>query len=460
MSAPLHVIILAAGQGSRMKSKRPKVLHCLAGRPLLHHVIEAAEGLSPAGIHVVIGHGADEVRAATPNQGIQWVMQNEQLGTGHAVDQALPGIPDQARVLVLYGDVPLTSISTLARLVEVVDDNTMALLTVDMQDPSGYGRILRGDSGEVHAIVEEKDASDTQKAIREVNTGLLAATGGRLKDWLPTLSSDNAQGEYYLTDIIALAANSGLRVDVAQPRDPEEVQGVNNRLQLAALERWYQRAQVEQLMLGGVTMPDPSRVDVRGKVQAGQDVFLDINVVLEGEVTLADDVVIGPNVILRDCALGSGTVVEANSVIDGARIAEHARIGPFARLRPGTVLAEGAKVGNFVETKKASLGPGSKVNHLSYVGDATLEGQVNIGAGTITCNYDGVNKHHTRIGAGAFVGSNTSLVAPVTLGTESTVGAGSTITRDVSDGELAVARGKQRNISGWRRPSRDSEPTG
>lgn len=460
MSAPLHVIILAAGQGSRMKSSMPKVLHPLAGRPLLHHVIETARKLSPEGIHIVVGHGAEAVEAATPGPGIQWVMQNEQLGTGHAVDQALPGIPEQARVLVLYGDVPLTRAATLAQLADSIEQDTLALLTVDLADPNGYGRILRGDSGDVRAIVEEKDANEAEKAIREVNTGLLGASAGRLKAWLPKLSADNAQGEYYLTDIIALAAESGMRVDVAQPDQPEEVQGINNRVQLAALERWYQQQQAEALMRSGVTLADPARLDVRGNVETGRDVFLDVNVVLEGRVALADDVVVGPNVILKDCAIGQGTVIEANSVIDGAQVAENARIGPFARLRPDTVLAAGAKVGNFVETKKASIGPGSKVNHLSYVGDATLEKGVNIGAGTITCNYDGVNKHHTHIGAGSFVGSNTSLVAPVDLGVDSTVGAGSTITRDVGDGELAVARGRQRNISEWRRPQKDTDTTG
>ena len=450
MNEPLHVVILAAGQGSRMKSRLPKVLHPLAGRPLLHHVLEAARALSPSGLHVVIGHGADAVREACPGTDIQWAVQHEQLGTGHAVAQALPGIPEPARVLVLYGDVPLTSVATLSRLCEGITEQTLALLTVTLPEPTGYGRILRDAAG-VRAIVEEKDANTEQKAITEVNTGIVGAPAGRLKAWLPALQANNAQGEYYLTDIIAQAASQDMRIEVAQPGAPEEVQGVNNRLQLAELERWYQLQQAQALMTGGVTLADPSRIDVRGRVSTGQDILVDVNVVLEGRVTIADDVSIGPNVVLRDCEIGKGTVIEANSIIDGARVGPGASIGPFARLRPGTTLGEKAKVGNFVETKKAAIGPGTKVNHLSYVGDATLESGVNVGAGTITCNYDGVNKHHTLVHEGAFIGSNTSLVAPVTLGRDSIIGAGSTITRDVAEGELAVARGRQRNISDWRR---------
>ena len=450
MSEPLHVVILAAGQGSRMKSRLPKVLHPLAGRPLLHHVLDAARALNPSGLHVVIGHGADAVREACPGADIQWAVQHEQLGTGHAVAQALPGIREPARVLVLYGDVPLTSAATLSRLSEGISDQTLGLLTVTLAEPRGYGRIIR-DAGGIRAIVEEKDANAEQRAITEVNTGIVGAPAGRLKAWLPALQANNAQGEYYLTDIIAQAASQDMSIEVAQPGAPEEVQGVNNRLQLAELERWYQLQQAEALMTGGVTLADPARIDVRGRVSTGQDILIDVNVVLEGQVTIADDVSIGPNVVLRDCEIGKGTVIEANSIIDGARVGPGASIGPFARLRPGTTLGEKAKVGNFVETKKAAIGPGTKVNHLSYVGDATLESGVNVGAGTITCNYDGVNKHHTLVHEGAFIGSNTSLVAPVTLGRDSIIGAGSTITRDVAEGELAVARGRQRNISDWRR---------
>lgn len=450
MTAPLHIVILAAGQGSRMKSDLPKVLHPLAGRPLLHHVIDAARGLSPDGLHVVIGHGSDRVREATPGTDIEWVVQHEQLGTGHAVAQALPGIPGPARVLVLYGDVPLTAPETLERLSAVIDGSTLGLLTVTLEDPTGYGRILRNERGSVRAIVEEKDATESQKGIREVNTGILGAPAGRLKEWLPALSADNAQGEYYLTDIIALADQEGLSVQVAQPDNPEEVQGVNNRQQLAGLERWLQRCIANELMAGGVTLADPERIDVRGELETGQDIHLDVNVVIEGHVTLANGVCVGPNVVLRDCRIARDVRIEANSVVEQAHVHEGATIGPFARLRPGTLVSEGARVGNFVETKKASIGPGSKVNHLSYIGDTTLEAGVNVGAGTITCNYDGMNKHHTMVHQGAFIGSNTALVAPVTLGVNSTVGAGSTITRDVGDGELAVARGKQRNIPEWR----------
>ena len=449
MPAPLHIVVLAAGQGSRMKSALPKVLHPLAGQSLLHHVLGAARALRPDGLHVVIGHGADSVRDATPGTDIEWVVQQEQLGTGHAVARALPGIHKSARVLVLYGDVPLTGTATLQRLADAIDSNTLALLTVTLADPTGYGRIIRDERGTVKAIVEEKDADDIQKGIREVNTGILGGPAQRFREWLPALSANNAQGEYYLTDVIALANQQDLAVDVTQPDTPEEVQGVNNRQQLAALERWFQWQRAEELMAGGVTLADPSRVDIRGRTETGQDIFMDVNVVMEGTVTIADEVHIGPNVCLKDCTVGRGARLEANSVVDQARIDSGAIIGPFARIRPDTVVSEDARVGNFVETKKAFIGRGSKVNHLSYIGDTTLEGGVNVGAGTITCNYDGVNKHHTMVAQGAFIGSNTSLVAPVDLGRNSTVGAGSTITRDVGEGELAIARGRQRNIPEW-----------
>jgi len=455
MSTPLHVIILAAGQGSRMKSRLPKVMHPLAGKPLLHHVIDSARALNAEGIHVVIGHGAETVRAGTPADDIQWALQSEQLGTGHAVAQALPAVPDNARVLVLYGDVPLTAVKTLQDLTGAVSTDAMAMLTVDLPDPHGYGRIIRNAAGQVTAIVEQKDASDEQLAITEVNSGILAASAGHLKRWLPALSANNAQGEYYLTDVIAMAAEEGLPINVAQPRTAEEVQGVNNRLQLATLERVFQQAQAESLMLAGASLADPARIDVRGSLQVGQDVTIDVGCVFEGKVTLADGVTIGAHCVIRDSDLGQDTRVEPHSIIDGASIAGPASIGPFARMRPGTVLGAGAKVGNFVETKKATIGPGSKVNHLSYIGDATLGAGVNIGAGTITCNYDGVNKHQTSIADGVFVGSNTALVAPVTLGTDAVIGAGSTITNEVADGELGVARARQRNIANWKRPTKN-----
>lgn len=448
----LHVVILAAGQGSRMKSALPKVLHRIAGKPMLHHVMDTARELGAAGIHGVIGHGADQVKAITPAEDVQWALQEQQLGTGHAVAQALPALPDDARVLILYGDVPLTRPETLESLVSQVSEDSLGLLTVTLDNPDGYGRILRNEAGHVTAIVEQKDATEAQKAVNEVNTGILAVSARHLKDWLPQLSNSNAQGEYYLTDIIAMAAANGVTVSVAQPANEYEVQGVNNRLQLAELERWYQRQQANRLMTEGATLADPSRVDVRGNLSVGQDVLIDINVVFEGNVSLANDVSIGPNCVIRDATIGQGTRIEANSVIDGADIGSGAQIGPFARLRPGTKLAAKTKVGNFVETKKAEVGEGSKINHLSYVGDAILGRNVNVGAGTITCNYDGVNKYRTVMGDGVFVGSNTSLVAPVSLADNVTIGAGSTITRNVEAGELAVARGRQRNIDNWERP--------
>ena len=455
MTLPLHVVILAAGQGSRMKSRQAKVLHAVAGKPMLHHVMDTARALGAEGIHAVIGHGADQVRAATPAEDVNWITQAEQLGTGHAVAQALSSLPDQARVLILYGDVPLTRPDTLAHLADGVSEQSLSLLTVNLANPDGYGRILRDTTGQVRAIVEQKDASDAELAITEVNTGILAVSASHLKRWLPQLSNRNAQGEYYLTDIIALAAADGVRIDVAQPGNPVEVQGVNNRSQLAQLERWYQRVQAERLMTEGATLMDPARVDIRGTVRVGFDVLIDVNVVFEGTVELADGVSIGPGCVIRDATLAEGTVVHAHSVIDGAEVGASAQIGPFARLRPGTRLAERTKVGNFVETKKAVVGPGSKINHLSYVGDATLGEDVNVGAGTITCNYDGVNKFQTRLGDRVFVGSNTSLVAPVSVAAGATIGAGSTITRDVADNELAVARGRQRNIADWPRPTKE-----
>ncbi|UZD65768.1 bifunctional UDP-N-acetylglucosamine diphosphorylase/glucosamine-1-phosphate N-acetyltransferase GlmU [Marinobacter sp. AN1] len=454
MTAPLHVIILAAGQGSRMKSSLPKVLHKVAGRSMLHHVMDTARTLGAEGIHGVIGHGADQVKAVTPAADVTWALQEQQLGTGHAVAQALPVVPDGAVVLVLYGDVPLINPETLVALVSRVNQQSLGLLTVDLANPDGYGRILRNEQGKVIAIVEQKDATESQKAICEVNTGILAVTLDHLKRWLPQLSNSNAQGEYYLTDIIAMAAGEGMTIEVAQPSHEQEVQGVNNRLQLSVLERWYQRCEAERLMTEGATLADPDRIDVRGNLTVGQDVLIDVNVVFEGEVTLGNNVSIGPNCLIRDARLADNVTVHANSVIEGADVAEQCQIGPFARLRPGTRLARTAKVGNFVETKKAEVGEGSKINHLSYVGDATLGRNVNVGAGTITCNYDGVNKFQTVLGDNVFVGSNTALVAPVSVAADAVIGAGSTITTDVAEKDLAVARGRQRNIKGWKRPEK------
>ncbi len=452
--SPLHVVILAAGQGSRMKSALPKVLHAVAGRPMLHHVIGTAKQLGAETIHTVIGHGADQVKAVTPETSVNWVVQSEQLGTGHAVAQALPDLPDDARVLVLYGDVPLTRVDTLEAMVADLDDRTLGLLTVTLDDPAGYGRIVRDEAEQVTAIVEQKDATEAQRAIREVNTGILAVSAKHLKSWLPTLSNANAQGEYYLTDIIAMAVDHGLSISVAQPGDAFEVQGVNNRLQLAELERWYQRREADRLMTEGATLADPARIDVRGDLTIGNDILIDVNVVFEGKVSIGSGVSIGPGCVIKDARIADGAQIHAHSVIEGASVGANAQIGPFARLRPGTELAADTKVGNFVETKKAVVGQGSKINHLSYVGDASLGRNVNVGAGTITCNYDGVNKFRTEIGDGVFVGSNTSLVAPVRISADATIGAGSTITRDVAGSELAVARGRQRNVSGWERPKK------
>lgn len=456
-TAALEVVILAAGQGTRMRSALPKVLHPLAGRPLVDHVIETAHALGPRAVHAVVGHGADQVRSGLAARDVHWVLQREQLGTGHAVAQALPAVADDSTVLVLYGDVPLVESETLAALLRTSASGELGLLTVELDDPTGYGRIVRDGNGAVMSIVEQKDATAEQLAIREVNTGILAAPAAALKRWLPQLSADNAQGEYYLTDIVGLAVAEGLPVVARQPATDWEVQGVNNRLQLADLERHYQRRVARRLMTEGATLADPGRIDVRGSLRTGRDVFIDINCIFEGEVVLGDNVVVGAQCVIRNARVAAGTVIEPMSLIDTATVGERAQVGPFARLRPGTELAAGAKVGNFVETKKALIGPGSKVNHLTYLGDCTVGRDANIGAGTITCNYDGVNKHRTDIGDGAFIGSNASLVAPVRIGAGATVGAGSTITGDVPPSELAVGRGKQRNIADWQRPTKKSD---
>lgn len=448
------VVILAAGQGSRMKSALPKVMHTLAGKPMLQHVIDSARQLQPQGLHVVIGHEGEQVEQAMANQDLSFVWQREQLGTGHAVAQAMPNIDQESVVLVLYGDVPLTRPDTLEKLTQIAAQGDLGLLTVTLEDPTGYGRIIRNAVGDVVAIVEHKDATEQEQLVREVNTGILALPSAALHEWLPRLSSDNAQREYYLTDVIAMAAEEGMRVRAIQPEAEQEVQGVNNRMQLAQLERWYQRQRAEVLMASGVTLADPARIDIRGELTVGQDVLIDINAIFEGDVVLGEGVEIGANCIIRNARIGAGTCIEANSMIDGAIVAEHARIGPFARLRPGTELSAGSKVGNFVETKKARIGAGSKVNHLSYIGDAEVGADVNVGAGTITCNYDGVNKSTTRIGDGAFIGSNSALVAPVDIEAGATVGAGSTITKTVGEGQLAVARGKQVNLNNWPKPTK------
>lgn len=448
----LQVVILAAGQGTRMKSRLPKVLHPLAGKPLLAHVMDSALALEAEKLNVVVGHGAETVKEYMSEYQANWVEQKEQLGTGHAVAQALPAIDDDAVVLVLYGDVPLTSVDTLQQLLVKVNEQSLALLTVNLTDPTGYGRIVRDSDGCVQSIVEQKDASAEQLSICEGNTGILAVAGAKLKEWLPRLSSDNAQGEYYLTDIVAMAVSDGMEVVSVTAKTEQEVQGINSRQQQAQLERWYQEQQAEALMAGGVTLADPGRIDIRGSINHGQDIFIDVNAVFEGDVSLGDGVKIGPNVQIINSKIGENVVINANTVIENSVICEGCNIGPYARLRPGTELAENAKIGNFVETKQAKIGPGSKVNHLSYVGDAKLGKDVNVGAGTITCNYDGANKHLTDIGDNVFVGSNTALVAPIKVEAGATVGAGSTLSADVEAESLVVARGKTRVVRDWKRP--------
>ncbi|MGH8495919.1 MAG: bifunctional UDP-N-acetylglucosamine diphosphorylase/glucosamine-1-phosphate N-acetyltransferase GlmU [Gammaproteobacteria bacterium] len=450
----VSTIILAAGQGTRMRSDLPKVLQPLAGRPLLAHVVELAGRVGGDDIQVVYGHGGERVRDALVHPGLKWVLQEEQLGTGHAVKQAMPGIPDDHLVLVLYGDVPLVSERTLRALADAADGDTLAVLTVGLDDPTGYGRIVRGKDGSVQRIVEEKDASKEVAAIREINTGLLAAPAARLRGWLDALGKDNAQGEYYLTGIVALAIADGCEVNAVRAPDAHEALGVNDKLQLAEVESAYRARRARELMQAGVTLADPARVDIRGAMTCGRDVFIDVNAVFEGDVQLGDRVRIGPNTFIRDSSLGNDVEVHPNSVVDGAVVGNNCSVGPFARLRPEAQLAEGARVGNFVEIKKSEIGPGSKVNHLTYIGDTTIGRDVNVGAGTITCNYDGANKHRTEIGDGAFIGSGVELVAPVKVGADATIGAGSTISKDAPPGELTLSRSRQATVPGWKRPAK------
>ncbi len=451
-SATLSIVILAAGEGKRMKSRRPKVLQTLAGRPLLAHVLQTARALSPAAIQVVYGHGGEEVRAAFPEQELTWVHQAEQLGTGHALQQAAPKLDDAATVLVLYGDVPLLRAQSLIGLLDIAAAGALAVLTMRPADPNGYGRIVRDTAGRVARIVEHKDASAAERSIGECNTGVLAAPAQLLKRWLSALRNDNAQGEYYLTDVIGLAARSGVTVTPVPLVDPIEALGVNDKVQLAELEAVCRRNAAWTLMCAGVTVADPARLDVRGDVVHGQDVFLDVNVVLEGQVTLGNNVRIGPGCVVRDCRIGDDTELFAHCVLDGATIGRGARIGPFSRIRPHSALGDGVHIGNFVEVKNATLGSESKANHLSYVGDAEVGAQVNVGAGTIVANYDGANKHRTRIGDRAHTGSNSVLVAPITVGEGATIAAGSTVTRDVPAGKLTIARARQTTIDEWQRP--------
>jgi bifunctional UDP-N-acetylglucosamine pyrophosphorylase/glucosamine-1-phosphate N-acetyltransferase len=437
----LNIVILAAGQGKRMRSDLPKVLHPVAGKPMLAHVLDAARELAPTKVCVVYGHGGEQVRTALDSTDLTWALQEPQLGTGHAVMQAMPefaAVPP-APTLVLYGDVPLIRAATLRRLIEAAGADKLALLTAHLDSPYGYGRIVRVD-GKVTRIVEEKDADDAERAIREINTGILVAPGAALARWLPQLGSANAQGEYYLTDIVALAVAEGMDVVTAHPDANWETEGVNSKVQLAALERIYQRNVAEALMEQGVTLADPARIDVRGQLICGRDVSIDVNCVFEGSVVLGDGVRIGPNCVLQDATVGPGSV-----------------IGPFARLRPGTVLAEDVHIGNFVEVKNSSIAAHSKANHLAYIGDATVGSRVNFGAGTITCNYDGANKYRTVIEDDVFIGSDTQLVAPVTVGRGATLGAGTTLTKDAPPDALTVSRPKQITITGWKRPAKNKK---
>jgi len=447
----LGIVILAAGQGTRMKSATPKVLHRLAGRPLLAHVLDTAAALDPVRVVVVYGHGGEQVPAQfAQRDDVVWAEQTPQLGTGHALQQAQPHLDDCDRVLVLYGDVPLVESDTLRAL--LARPEPVSLLTVRLADPTGYGRIVRDGEGIVRRIVEQKDASDAERAIDEVNTGIMALDGTRLAGWLGRLENANAQGEYYLTDVVGLAVGDGLPVEAVIAPDPLEVAGINDRAQLAQLERAWQHRAADRLMRAGVTLADPARFDLRGTLRHGRDVSIDVNVIIEGDVRLGDDVSVGANTLLRDVEVANGVQILENCVIESAYLGPASRVGPFSRIRPGTHLEGHAHIGNFVEIKKSEVGLGSKVNHLTYVGDATIGRDVNVGAGTITCNYDGANKYRTVIGDRAFIGSNAALVAPVTVGEGATIGAGSTITRDAPAEALTIARARQTTLPGWKRP--------
>ncbi len=448
------MVILAGGEGTRMKSKTPKVLHQLAGKPLLAHVIETVQGLNADQIIVVRGHMGDHVESVMNGYEIIWVEQRQRLGTGHAVQQTLPHLNTDNQVLILYGDVPLIGLETLSHLVESTGQGQLGLLTAVVKDPTGLGRIVRDEYRQVHNIIEEKDATDLQKQINEINTGIYCVPGQLLKTWLPRLTNDNAQKEYYLTDIVEFARQDHIGINVSKPKAVQEIYGANSRSELAKLEGIYQRWQAELLMAQGVMLMDPARIDVRGKVQPSRDCVVDVNVIFEGEVTLAEDCHIGPFCTLKNVKLGPGVVIHSHSVLEDCVVEANVQVGPFARIRPGTQLQANSKVGNFVEIKKTLLGQGSKVNHLSYVGDAAVGDNVNIGAGVITCNYDGANKHQTVIEDGAFIGSDCQLVAPVTVGKNATVGAGSTITKNVPAEGLTLSRSEQRSLQGWKRPEK------
>tara|TARA_B100001964_G_scaffold245560_1_gene333440 strand:+ start:7831 stop:9201 length:1371 start_codon:yes stop_codon:yes gene_type:complete len=451
----LEVIVLAAGKGTRMHSALPKVLHELAGRALLDHVLDTAAALEPVRTHVICGHGAAAVREHRGQAGdINWVEQAKQLGTGHAVSQALPHVQPESTVLVLYGDVPLIRTETLRALLGARVSDNLTLLTAKAINPTGYGRIVRDNAGAIRAVVEEPDATEAERQISEINTGFMAGTTEGLRSWLGKIDTANTQGEYYLTDVIGCAVHSGVEVVSVNCEDPFEIVGVNSRADLAKVERLFQSRQAESLMNAGLTLHDPARFDLRGQLAFEQDCVVDVNVVMTGTVNLGTRVSIGPNCQITDSEIGNGVEIRANSIVEGAKIADGCTVGPFARIRPGTTLAPGARVGNFVETKNASLGEDSKANHLAYVGDAQVGKRVNIGAGVITCNYDGANKHQTVIGDDAFIGSNSALVAPVTVGEGATVGAGSAVSRDVPSGQLALTRAEQKVRDGWQRPQK------
>lgn len=453
----LEAIILAAGQGTRMRSKRAKVLHTLAGKPLVTRLAETTASLNPDALHIVVGHQAEQVSAAVAHLDAQCHLQAEQKGTGHAFGIAHQHVADDAVLLLMYADSPLIPADIMRRMVALAQQDQLVMLTANLGDPTGFGRIVRSTSGRVEAIVEHKDATPEQLAIKEVNTGVYALPARRLGEWLPRLDTNNAQGELYITDIVAFAVADGIAIEAVQPNHIEQVLGVNDREQLASLERWYQQFQAQQLLLSGVQLADPQRIDIRGQLTCGEDVTIDINCVFIGDVEVGDDVTIEPNCIIHNATIGSGSYIKANTMIEDSVVGEACEIGPFARLRPGTELANKAKIGNFVETKKTYLGAGSKANHFTYLGDTIVGKGTNIGAGTITCNYDGVNKFPTQIGDNAFIGSNTSLVAPVVIGSGATVGAGSTVTKDVPENNLAVGRAKQRNMADWTKPTKQDK---
>ena len=450
----LAVVILAAGQGKRMNSDSPKVLQPLAGRALLEHVVSRSRALKPSSLHVVYGHGGDVVRARVKDTDLRWALQAEQLGTGHAVMQAMANVADDELVLVLYGDVPLIRADTLQRLIDAAGPKSVSLLTVMLDDPQGYGRILRNARGAIQKIVEQKDASKAQLRIREGNSGIMAAPAKLLRQWLKRLKNANAQGEYYLTEVIAMAVKDKIKVTPLVAPTTAEVLGVNDKTQLAELEALHRAERARELMLAGATLVDPARIDVRGEVTVGRDVFIDANVLLEGKVTLGDRVRVGPNVVLRDISIGADTVIHPNSVLEQSEVGTDCSIGPYARMRPGNRLGNRVHLGNFVELKKTTIADGSKANHLTYLGDSIIGERVNVGAGTITCNYDGANKMTTTIEDGAFIGSGNMLIAPVRIGKDATTGAGSTITREAPDGKLTLTRAKQVTLDGWKRPQK------